>query len=1048
MFRRSFNLLFSTRIMAVLLLVFAVSMAVGTFLEKIYTTDTAKALIYEAGWFEILMALLIVCFISNIGRYRLWRKNKWPLLIFHLAFVWIFIGGAISRYIGFEGVMSIRKGNTSQEVISDKTFIKLQVSKNNHIQFYKIPYLLTPLHSRLQEKLQFEEDILRLKIVDYVPSAREIFIEYPNAGAKPFLKVITITNQEGRVENYIEKGHSKNFGILSISFSGYPSGLNTLQIYEKNGKLYLLSLLEGSYTIMTTGARGRIQKGIPSELYFKTIYQMGSIKWVIPGPVRCGILKYISAPKSQQGNFPDAISAEISSGNLSKTLTFFGKKNQLNLNGQITLGNKQISIGYGSILIYTPFSIRLNQFKIEYYPGSSNPSSFASDVTLIEGNREQKNRRIFMNNVIDYKGYRFFQSGYDLDAEGTHLSVSHDYWGVLVSYIGYTLLTLGMFLTLFWKGTRFWKLKRALFEISSRKSLFFIFLFLLFTSIYAQNHSSSIKRIELEKLISFYSEVPKEHLDKFSRCLVQDQGGRIKPIHTIAMELLRKIYKQNHIGIWSSVRWMLAIHQDPIPWIQAPFIKVDNRGGDKLLKITKADKYGYTSLINLYYFDPITGQVNSIFQKDYEYAFSKSPSHRNEYDKALIDLNERAGIISGILQGKYFRIFPTPKDPNHTWTSWVRKDMKIDTTALEMLNEYFVALSKAQKSGRWQYADRLLKKISTYQKQYGGDVLPSPSRVEAEIFYNNANIFYKAMYSYALLGILLLLLAFARLFFFLPVMRVLARIFVIFMGLTFLIHTFGLGLRWYISEHAPWSNGYESSVFISWCMILSGWLFYRKSNLFIPSISALSATILLGVAHSNLMSPEITHLIPVLKSYWLMIHVAVITSSYGFFSVGGFLGLTVLILYILQDFTNRFVSENVIKELTLINEMSLTIGLFLLTVGTFLGGVWANESWGRYWSWDPKETWAFISIIIYAFVLHMRIVPGLRGGVAFNFASILSLSSIVMTYFGVNYYLSGLHSYAKGDPILIPFWVYYVIFSIFLIAAIAQYQIRKSPPYR
>lgn len=1035
---RAFNLLFSTRIMSVLLLVFAISMAVGTFLEQIYTTATAKALVYEASWFETVMVLLILCFIGNIGKYRLWKKEKWPLLIFHLAFVWIFIGGAISRYVGFEGMMSIREGATSEQIISDKTFIKLQVSKDNRIRAYETPYLLAPLHIGFRGRFKFEEDILRLKVIDYVPSAREVFIE--RSGAEPFLKIVT-TAAQGRVENYLERGHSKNFGMLSISFAGH-SGPNTLQIYEENGKLYLISPLEGSYTIMATGARGHIQKGVPSELHLRALYQVGSVQWVIPEPVRYGILKYTSAPKSQQENFPDAITAEISSGDLSKTLTFFGKKGQLDMNGQILLGDKQISIGYGSTLMHTPFAIRLNRFELERYPGSSSPSSFASELTLIDGDREQ-NSRVFMNNVIDYKGYRFFQSGYDPDAKGTHLSVNHDYWGTFISYMGYVLLALGMFLTLFWRGTRFWKLKRTLLEASGKKALFLIFLLPFFTSIQAQHRPSSAKRIELEKLIGSYPQVPKAHLDKFSRWLVQDQGGRIKPIHTMALELLRKIYKQDHIGAWSALQWMLAIHQDPTLWTQAPFIKVGNKSGDKLLKVTKADKHNYTSLMDLYHFEPATGQVDFILQRDYEQAFSKSPAQRDEYDKALIDLNERVGIISGILQGQYLRVFPIPKDPEHTWTGWMRADMKIDTTALEMLNEYFVALAQAQKSGRWQEADQRLEKIGHYQQRYGHEIMPSPSKVEAEIFYNNTNIFYRAMLAYALLGTLLLLLAFARLFFFSSLMRVSSRVLILLMGLTFLTHAFGLGLRWYISGHAPWSNGYESAVFISWCMIMAGWIFYRKTNLFIPSIAALSATALLGVAHGNLMSPEVTHLVPVLKSYWLMVHVAIITSSYGFFAVGGFLGLTVLILYILQAFAKRSISENAIKELTLINEMTLMVGLFLLTIGTFLGGVWANESWGRYWSWDPKETWAFISVMVYAFVLHMRLVPGLRGIFAFNFASILSLASIVMTYFGVNYYLSGLHSYAKGDPVPIPRWIYYAVFSVFLIAVMARYQIRK-----
>jgi cytochrome c-type biogenesis protein CcsB len=193
------------------------------------------------------------------------------------------------------------------------------------------------------------------------------------------------------------------------------------------------------------------------------------------------------------------------------------------------------------------------------------------------------------------------------------------------------------------------------------------------------------------------------------------------------------------------------------------------------------------------------------------------------------------------------------------------------------------------------------------------------------------------------------------------------------------------------------------------------------------------------------MNPQITPLVPVLKSYWLMIHVAIITSSYGFFGLSALLGTVVLLLYIID---HKKISAKVkasVVELTIVNEMSLTVGIFLLAVGTFLGGIWANESWGRYWSWDPKETWAFISVIVYAFVLHVRLIPALRGKYLFNLLSLLAFSVIIMTYFGVNYYLTGLHSYAQGDPVPIPAWVYVTIATVALLAIVSyrRYKVRS-----
>jgi cytochrome c-type biogenesis protein CcsB len=232
--------------------------------------------------------------------------------------------------------------------------------------------------------------------------------------------------------------------------------------------------------------------------------------------------------------------------------------------------------------------------------------------------------------------------------------------------------------------------------------------------------------------------------------------------------------------------------------------------------------------------------------------------------------------------------------------------------------------------------------------------------------------------------------------------------------LLFLVHTGGLILRWYISGHAPWSNGYESVVYVAWAIMLAGFIFGRKYPLVVGTAAFLSG-ITLFVAHLSWMSPEITPLVPVLKSYWLMIHVAIITGSYGFFGLSTFLGTMVMILIVMRRKSNEHKVTGFIEQLTIINEMSATVGLYFLTIGTFLGGVWANESWGRYWGWDPKETWALITVVIYSFIVHMRLIPPLKGIFNYNMASILAIASVLMTYFGVNYYLSGLHSYGKGS---------------------------------
>ena len=203
-------------------------------------------------------------------------------------------------------------------------------------------------------------------------------------------------------------------------------------------------------------------------------------------------------------------------------------------------------------------------------------------------------------------------------------------------------------------------------------------------------------------------------------------------------------------------------------------------------------------------------------------------------------------------------------------------------------------------------------------------------------------------------------------------------------------------------------------IYVAWATMFFGLIFGRKSSLTIATTAFVSSMVLM-IAHWNWMDPAIANLQPALNSYWLMIHVAVIVGSYGPFALSTITGGVCLFLIILTTNKNKKKIDLNIKELTIINELSITVGLVMLTIGNFLGGMWANESWGRYWGWDPKETWALISIMVYAFVIHMRLIPGLKSNFAFTVASILSFGSIIMTYFGVNFYLAGLHSYAKDD---------------------------------
>lgn len=1026
------KILLSTNLMAIIFIILSMSMTVGTFIEKIYTTDTAKSLVYDAHWFEILMLILIISIIGNIVM-GLLKKEKLPLIIFHFSFILLFIGGTISRYIGFEGIMSIKEGFTSHSILSSNTFIYLKVYEGKNVNFYKSSYLFSPLHSNFKGKFKFKNKLIKINVIDYIPYARKTFIE--NSTGKPIIKIVT----EENTDNYIKQGESKNRYIIAF---GNKYITKICNIFESNGRFYIIPNKKVKYTILSTGKNGYLYKGIPSKLHIRTLYRIGYIKFVIPEPVHIGILKYFSHPKKEKDNLINAISAKITIDNFAKIITFFGEKDRIENNSFIILEKKIIYITYGPVIIKIPFFLHLNSFNIRYYPGSYLASSFSSELTIIDGNLEKK-FSVFMNNVLDYKGYRFFQSGYDSqDKKGkrTHLLVNHDYCGRIISYTGYFLLGIGMFLTIFWKGTRFYKLRCTLFEIS--KICCSVFPTFIFFSLNAKDYSN------INEVINASLNIPEYHIKKFSHLLVQDENGRIEPIHTIALKLLKKIYDNEYIGKWNPTRWMLDIYLKPTLWLNVPFIKVScTKQSGKLFKMIHANVEGYTSLLDLYRLNSNTGAVSFLLQKDYEEALSKNPSHRNQYEKEIIKINERIGIISGIFKGQYLRIFPVIYDSNNTWISWMQKDIfKVDPIAFSLLNNYFVSLTQAQTDSNWKKADEYLKKIKIFQYYYGYNLIPSKTKIKIEIFFNIYKIYNKIIISYILLGTILLILSFLNFFRNYHVISILGKILTIFILFIFFIQTANLALRWFLSGYSPGSNGYESSLFISWCIILVGLFFFTGSNFFIPSISALASSTLLLIANGNIMNQDIINLVPVLKSYWLMIHVAVIASSYGFFSFGCLLGIIILTLYIFYPFKKKKFSlyrKIKIQELTLINELSITVGLFFITIGTFLGGIWANESWGRYWSWDPKETWALISIIVYSFILHMRLVTQLNGEFYFNFASVLSLSSILMTYFGVNNYLSGLHSYAKDDTIPIHKGIYFTIINIFFMSVLSKYLYKK-----
>jgi len=637
------------------------------------------------------------------------------------------------------------------------------------------------------------------------------------------------------------------------------------------------------------------------------------------------------------------------------------------------------------------FKVKLDKFVMRKYPGSMQPSSYDSYVTIIdEKNNKTFPYHIYMNHILVYGGYRFYQASYDMDEKGSILSVNHDP-GMYVTYFGYLLLAIGFFWSMVYKKSRF----RLTVKKLKQSGLFGLLLVLMLGS-YA-------KAFDLNE----YAKKSKAVSDEWSKLLVQ-QRGRIEPMDTLDLDIVHKLtLKSKMFGLNYNqiVAGMVAF---PDEFQKLPLIYVGHPEIRKMLGI----KGKYAS-----YNDFFLPNGDFRFSKEIDEAFKTPDKDRSKIQREFLKINERVYVAFTVYTAKIFKLFPTPnsKKMNYRWFSIADIQEAIKMNLMDpMTANFYFNLFKNLADGIKTFDVKLEKetreKIYDLQKEYSGEILPSPKRVEWEIKYNRMQIFPKLIGVYTTLGLLAILLGFIEI---IKLKRYpkLESVIVILGYLGLALHTANMLLRWYVAGHAPWSDAYESIVFIAWGSAFASLIFFRKSMLALGA-GLFVAGMFMMVAHLNNINPQITNMVPVLKSYWLLIHVAVITSSYGFLGVGSMLGLLNLILFAMNK---KYNLEKQIKQLNNIIYIALYIGLALLSIGTFLGGVWANESWGRYWSWDPKETWSLITMIVYALVIHSKMIPKMRGEFIFSLLSFLSFFYVLMTYFGVNFYIAqGLHSYGQG----------------------------------
>jgi cytochrome c-type biogenesis protein CcsB len=924
--------------------------------------------------------------------------------------------------------MHIREGDSSHTMVSDVKVLQVHATEGEKsATLEKELYFSTMTDNDLTESLAVGDKKVQVELLKYLPTAQEKAIA--SEEGKKLLELKISTGQKGEIY-YIAKGERKDFGGFYLGYDIEPTTDKPTFLIKEDGTGYKVHFPFVLKTLNMNDRSSAELKAGENEFKNRMLYRFGSNAIVLKDIHEKAIVKLDSDDIKTQRGEAEYMQWKVSVGDESQIITTRPYEGKMGKIKQMKLNGVHIDMRVGAKLIDLPFSIKLEDFELERYPGSMTPASYSSDVVLIDKEQDiNMPYKIYMNHILDHRNYRFFQSSYDQDEKGTVLSVNHDP-GTLPTYIGYILLTIGMIWSLFAPSGRFQKLLKGARKLQSSAIAVAIVAFLTLSP---QNLNAASPTLD-ESMLKTMQSYDADHARNFGKLAVQDHQGRMKPLDTVAHDVIAKITGRSVLFDLEPTQMLLGMIMQPELYQNVPMIKVGHKKIAVTLGLPENTKYAKFT-------DFFSQADNSykIFSAVTE-ASQKKPLEKTQYDKELIKIDERVNVAFMAYQGSLLRIYPKPNDANNKWMApldAIKDYPKEQSDAVRMsIAAYFQMVAQGLKTGNWANANIALKGIRQYQEKYGSAVIPSQNHIEMEIKYNKFGLFGKLVPLYLILGLLLLVFAFINVLKPTFSMKWIMRIALAVLIVGFAMHIVGLGIRWYIAGHAPWSNAYESIVFIAASTVLAGVILARRSP-FALAGTAILAGVTMGVAHMNFINPEITNLVPVLKSYWLMIHVATIISGDGFFGLGSILSLLVLILYIIRGKNGSENIDRSIKELTNLSEMGLIIGLFLLTIGNFLGGVWANESWGRYWGWDAKETWAAVTILIYATVLHLRFIPALKSNFIYNVSATWAYSTVLMTYFGVNYYLSGLHSYAAGDPVPIPMWVYYAVAGLFVLTLLA-----------
>jgi cytochrome c-type biogenesis protein CcsB len=641
----------------------------------------------------------------------------------------------------------------------------------------------------------------------------------------------------------------------------------------------------------------------------------------------------------------------------------------------------------GMRVAHLPFQLRLDNFNIIYHEGTQAVADYETHFTIVEG-QQQTEARVSMNNIFSHRGYRLYQSSYDEDQRGSVLAMNADPWGIPVTYVGYALLFFSLVYMLIDPRGTFRRLLRS--PLLQRAALLFL---ILHCSLFTCRAAAPT--------------LPREQADAFAQLHIL-YNDRICPIETYALDFTKKLYGKRHYGSYSATQVLLGFIFWGDEWSKEPIVKI-KRGDLK----SQLDLPAYCS-VDFFFNEAMGGYIIGPYLKEYY------NGQQNGFHKQAAQIDEKLSLVMDLRRGTPLKLFPANASSWIAPTDALPADINPADSAY--ITTVFNNLYQDALSGNYAHFGQIVKTISDYQHKHGAASLPTATKDKAENLYNHipfATILFMFNLTLGFLALFCCIWMMTRQKKSSKKWETTGNILLL---ISFLALTFCIALRWIVKGTIPMSNGYETMLITAWFVMAITLLFNYQLSTIHSQLSALLLTFgfllsgfFLLVSHISQMDPQITHMMPVLNSPLLSLHVSIIMMSYALVSLTFICGIVALLLKgisKLRGHREKTAIATQMESLAVLSRIFLYPALTTMGLGIFIGAIWANVSWGNYWSWDPKETWALITFMVYAVVVHTQSLPVFRRPLAYHIYMVLAFLTILMTYFGVNYFLGGMHSYA------------------------------------